>query len=185
MNKNKIVIGLVGQIASGKGTIANYYKEKHDASTHRFSTMLRDVLNRLYLEKNRENMQFISTILRQGFGEDLMAKVIAKDVENDPSGIVVVDGVRRFADISYLKKIDGFVLVAITAAPELRHQRLVGRAENPGDKEKTFDQFIADQNNEADAEVPEVMKEADIMIDNNGDINQLIEQLEIIIKERT
>ena len=56
MANKKIIIGLVGQLACGKGTVAEYLKEKYGASVYRYSTMLRDVLNRLYLEINRVNM---------------------------------------------------------------------------------------------------------------------------------
>ena len=83
MSQQKIIIGLVSKIAAGKGTVTKYLQDKYGASAYRFSTMLRDALNRLYVEINRKNMQKLSTILRQNFGEDLMAKVIAEDVKRD------------------------------------------------------------------------------------------------------
>ncbi len=67
---NKIVLGLAAELAGGKGTVAKYVTEKYDGSSHRFSTMLRDILSRIYLPDSRENMQKLSTILRQNFGED-------------------------------------------------------------------------------------------------------------------
>ena len=88
----KIIIGLVGQIASGKGTATKYLEEKYGAGTHRFSTMLRDVLKRLYLETSRENMQSLSTFLRKQFGEDALARVIAKEVADDPKPVVAGHG---------------------------------------------------------------------------------------------
>jgi len=48
MTNEKIIIGLVGQMASGKGTIAEYLRDKHGADFFTFSTVLRDVLNRLH-----------------------------------------------------------------------------------------------------------------------------------------
>jgi dephospho-CoA kinase len=90
----KIIIGLAGEIASGKDVTKKYLEINYGASCHRFSTILRDILNRLYLPIKRENMQDISTFLRQRFGEDLLAKIITEDVKNDPHEIVVVDGIR-------------------------------------------------------------------------------------------
>jgi dephospho-CoA kinase len=179
--QKKIIIGLVGGLAAGKGTIAQYAKEKYSASTHRFSTMLRDVLNRLYLNISRENMQLLSTILRKNFGEDLMAKVIAKDVEADTSQVVIVDGVRRFADIKYLRQIDGFILARVVADVNTRYQRLTQRGENEDDKNKTLEQFVEDHKKEADLEIPAVMDEADLEIDNNGNLDDLYSQLDKII----
>ena len=88
----KIILGLAGEMASGKGTVAKYAAEKYNAKTWRFSTMLRDVLDRLSLEQSRDNMQTLSTILRQNFGEELFARVMAEDVKKDTSEIIVEIG---------------------------------------------------------------------------------------------
>jgi dephospho-CoA kinase len=66
---NKKVIGITGMIASGKSTAAKYLVEKHGATSHRFSTILRDVATRLHLDINRHNLATLSSALRQSFGE--------------------------------------------------------------------------------------------------------------------
>ena len=83
----KIILGLAGEISSGKGTITKYLTDKYGASSCRFSTMLRDILDRLYMEHSRENMQKLSTMLRQNFGEDVLAKVMSEDVKKDDNKI--------------------------------------------------------------------------------------------------
>lgn len=165
---DKKIFGLVGQIACGKGAIAKYAKENHNASTYKFSTILRDILDRLHMEISRENLSKMSTLLRENFGEDTFARVMAKDVEADPNPLIVVDGIRRMKDIEYLQKLPNFTLVRIVVDPKIRYERLVARNENEGDDKKTYEEFLADQEKEADAEVPEVMKHADVEIDNNG-----------------
>ena len=122
MTDNKIIIGLTGEICAGKGIIVKYLEQKHGAASYRFSTMLRDLLGRLYLPVSRENMQFMSTAIRQYFGEDILAKVIAEDVKKDTNNIIVVDGVRRVPDIKYLREIPGFKLVRVAA--EFRSRKL-------------------------------------------------------------
>jgi dephospho-CoA kinase len=178
----KIIIGLVGLQASGKGTAAKYLSEKYGASTHRFSTMLRDVLNRLYIDISRDNLQILSSMLRGNFGEDLMARVIAKDVENDKNEIVIVDGVRRFTDLFYLEKIANFKLVSIETSQSNRYQRLVNRGENTGDKEKTLEQFVDDEKREADREIPDVMKTATTIWNNDQDLKDLHKQIDELLK---
>lgn len=178
----KIIIGLVGLQASGKGTAAKYLVEKYGATTHRFSTMLRDVLNRLYVDISRDNLQILSSNLRQNFGEDLMARVIAKDVENDRNEIVVVDGVRRFTDLFYLEKIPHFKLVSIETSQSNRYRRLVDRGENKGDRDKTLEQFLDDEKREADREIPDVMKTASVIVNNDQDLEHLCKQLDELLK---
>ena len=56
MISNKIILGFTGLIASGKGTAAKYFNEKYGATTYRFSTMLRDLLNRIHVEHSRDNI---------------------------------------------------------------------------------------------------------------------------------
>lgn len=181
MQKNKIILGLTGEIASGKGTVAKYLGEKYSATSHRFSTPLRDLLNRLYLEINRKNMQDISTVLRAHFGQNLLAKVITEDVKNDKNKVVVVDGIRRPADIEYLRELPEFKLLYITADPKIRYERLVKRGENEDDKNKTFEQFQKDHEAETELEISKIGQTADYKIDNSGNLEELFAQIDKIV----
>jgi dephospho-CoA kinase len=184
INMQKIILGLVGDLAAGKGTIAKYLHEKYSANTYKFSTMLRDILDRIYVEKSRENLQVISTFIRENYGQDVMSKVIAKDVENDPGNIVVVDGIRRPTDITYLKKLEGFHLIYITADQKTRWERLVKRKENPGDDGKSFEDFCRDEQAEAESLIQELGKKAEIRVDNDGDMEELFGKVEEIILQK-
>lgn len=175
---NKIIIGFVGDLAAGKGTACQYLKEKYKINSYRYSDMLRDILRRIYLPTERHNMQLLSTILRENFGQDLMSKVIAEDVTNDPNQIVVIEGIRRPSDIIYLEKLPDFHLVYITAEPKIRWQRLVARKENPGDAEKNFEQFLTDEQAEADRTIKELGQRAETTIVNNEDFEKFYQQIE-------
>ncbi|MFA6410397.1 MAG: AAA family ATPase [Candidatus Buchananbacteria bacterium] len=177
----KIILGFVGPIASGKGTVCQYLKEKHNAQIFRFSSMLRDVLDRFYIEQSRENMQTVSSALRQAFGDDLMAKTIANDVTNTKVEIVAVDGVRREPDIKYLREISGFYLINIDADQKTRWQRITTRGENIDDTQKTLEQFQKDEQREAEKNIQEVAKLADFKLDNNGTLDQLKKQIDDIL----
>lgn len=181
MTDKKIIIGLTGEICAGKGTIVKYLEKNHGATSYRFSSMLRDLLARLFLPVSRENMQNISTAIRQFFGEDIMAKVIAEDVKKDTNNIIVVDGVRRIPDIKYLREIGGFKLIRLVADPKTRYSRLIIRKENAGDENKTYEQFLEDHKKEADKEVPIVMAQADLEINNNDSLEDLYKQIDQII----
>lgn len=180
----RIVVGLAGEIASGKGTTAKYIMEKFNGGTHRFSTALRDVAQRMYLEENRENLQKISTIFRENFFGDILSAVIAKDVQNDEHEIIAIDGVRRMADITYLKKIPGFKLAYIEADMEKRYERITKRGENTDDTSKTFEEFKKDHEREAEKQIRDLKDKADFVIDNNGSIEELYKQIDEIIKSK-
>ena len=178
----KIILGFVGDIAAGKTTLATYLNKQYTSNSYRFSTMLRDVLDRIYVEKNRPNLQALSTFLRQTYGEDIMSKVIVKDVQNDPNNIVVVEGIRRPSDVAYLKDLDGFHLIYITAEAKTRWERMTNRGENPDDNKKTFEDFLKDEQAEADKLIKEIGSTASHTITNNGSFEELYTQIEDILK---
>lgn len=179
----KIILGFTGLLASGKGTAAKYLEEKYQASTYRFSTILRDILNRIYQEQTRDNLIKLSENLRGIFGENLLAKAIAQDVANNPNPVIIVEGIRRLADITYLQKMPNFILVEIFADPQIRYERLIKRGENIDDNTKTYEQFLADHQRSTELSIVEVIKQTSEKIDNNGNLTELQKQLDSLIKK--
>jgi len=179
----KIILGLAGEIASGKGTVAEYVVEKYGGSAHRFSTMLRDILDRLYLEHSRENTSKISTVLRQNFGEDVLAKIMREEVQRDACQVIIVEGIRRVADIEYLKELPEFKFIYVEADINKRYERLIQRGENVDDKGKTFEQFEKDHQLETELQIKDLKNHADFVIYNGGDIKGLEKQVDKIINQ--
>jgi len=177
----KIIIGFTGPIASGKDASQKYLSEKYGAISFRFSTIIRDILQRLSLEINRLNLSRLSSVLRENFSEDLFAKVIAKDVISSPAELIIVDGIRRPADIQYLRDVDNFYLVSIDADPKIRYERLIKRKENIDDENKTYEQFLADHQLETELSIPLIMAQANYQINNNQSKEDLYRQLDKII----
>lgn len=179
----KIIIGLVGEMASGKEVCKKYLNEKYNAKHCKFSTPLRDVLDRLCIEKSRDNLIDVSTILRERFGQDLLAKVIASDANTLDSDIVVVDGVRRMDDIEHLSKLPHFKLVRVDADSKLRYERMKLRNENTGDAEKTYGEFMEDHERETEITIPAVMETATYSLDNNGSLEELYKQIDLLVEK--
>lgn len=177
----KIILGFTGLPACGKGTATKYFVENYGAKSYRFSTIMRDLLDRLYLPQSRENMSKISTVLRQNFSEDLFAKTMAEDVKKADADIVVIDGARRLADVEHLRKMPEFKLVSIEVDMRIRYERLIKRGENPDDNSKTWEQFQADHQLETELSIPELMKQADVFVDNNGNLEELYSQLDKLV----
>ena len=178
----KLILGLCGEMGSGKGTIAQYIIEKKDGSTHRFSTMLRDVLDRLFIEQSRDNLQVLSTFLRKTYGEDILAKVMFHEVANDNHQVVVIDGIRRMSDIAFLLKLPEFKLVYVEVPMETRFARISDRAENADDKTKSYDEFIKANQNEAEIQIRDLKDKAAIVLENSGSIDDLQRRIDEIIQ---
>ncbi len=181
--KNKIILGLVGEIASGKGTVVKYLVNKYQASSYRFSTPIRDVCQRLKIETNRKNLQTMSAILRQTFGEDLFSKVMKEEAKNDNNNVVVIDGIRRPTDIIRLKELPEFKIIYVTANIKTRYQRLIKRAENSRDVLKTYSEFTQDHEAETEVAIPKIGEQADYKIDNNGTKSDLYKQIDTILNK--
>lgn len=178
MPHKKLIIGVVGTMASGKGTIAEYLKDRYGASVFRFSTILRALLDRLHKPHTREYLQDISTVLRSLFGEDVLAEVMASDVMEAKEQVIVVEGIRRLADIKHLQNVPGFVLIGVDAPEEARYRRYVDRGENPGDREMTQEKWRERSQAETETLIPEVMKHAEVVWDNTGTKEELHQQID-------
>jgi dephospho-CoA kinase len=180
---SKVIIGLVGELAAGKGTVAAYLKKKYQAMSFGFSDPLRQTLDLYDITKTRENAQQLSTVLRQTFGENILATAMAKRVREATADLIIVDGVRRFTDIKNLQPMLNFNLIYIKTDPEIRYQRYTKRNQFVGDDTMTFEEFEAKDGAEADRQVPKVGKKAKYTIDNNDTLEQLHRQIEEILKK--
>jgi len=184
MSDNKIIIGSVGEIASGKGAISKYLLTQYQATEYRFSNILKDILERVHLDIVRENFSRLSLGLRECYGQDILAYALAQDIKEDDSQIIIVDGVRREADLKYLREMNNFILVYVEADLEKRYGRLIGRDEKQDDKMKTFEEFKKDHKLETEASIRGLKDIADIVINNNGVIEELHKQIDDLIEKK-
>lgn len=180
----KVVVGLVGKIASGKTTVAQHLIEEHGAKVLRLSDTLSDCLDRLNLEKTRSNYQTLSEILRNSFGQDVISKSVKRDIEDMDAEIIIIEGVRRPSDIECLKEMypESFFLINIEADAKLRYQRLSERNEKLDDSTKTWNDFLCDDNAESERAIGKIASTADFRIDNNDDTSYLYEKIKNIKK---
>lgn len=130
---NRIVIGLVGPISSGKGIIADYLRST--GFTHySLSDRIREELAVRGLTENRTLMQDVGDELRSqdGFGE--LAKRTAILIrERQQAGNLVIESIRHPDEASYLIHNLNTVLVGVTASVERRFELCLsrGRAGDP------------------------------------------------------
>lgn len=185
MKQKKIVLVFTGRIGSGKDTATAFFKERYGAVGFKFSTSMRDIVNRVYMEQSREHLQWVGAAFREHFGEDVFAHTVAEDIKSTEATLVIVEGARFINDIKFVKALPGFALVAIDVPQETRYQRIIGRRENSDDASKTWDDFVREDVATTEIEIEKLMKLASVTIDNNGAKEELFAQLEDLYKNLT
>lgn len=183
MLNQKIIIGLAGKIACGKETVGKYLMKNYKAEKVRFSDPLRQILGIIDIPDSRENMQKLSTLLRQNFDENILANAIVKLISHLKSNLIILDGVRRLADIANLKNLKNFFLIYTDADARKRYERCVKRNENPGDSEMTREEFNERDRAEAETQIESLKSKANFVIENNGTFEELYEQIENILRK--
>lgn len=178
-----MIIGLTGSLAAGKGTTAKYLVEKYKAQTVKFSDPLRDILKRIYQDPTRESMSELAVYIRSKFGQDILIQTLLHDIEQKGEGIFVLDGLRYPQEFEVLSRRQDFHLWALDTTMETRYQRIIKRDENASDKDLTFEQFKAQHELQTEQYTPELMKKAEVTIDNNGTVEQLYTRVDELIKQ--
>jgi dephospho-CoA kinase len=179
----KVIIGLAGEIASGKDTVWQYLMERHGAAHFEFSDVLKDILNRLHLPIVRANLANLAEGLRHTFDEDALARTIALDVEDCDAQFIVVSGIRKIGELKHLKELPGFRLMFIDVDIKTRYERIVRRGQKADDMTKTFEEFERDNQHAADSDVVRLKDLADFVVVNEGSVEELQRQLDVIMQK--
>ncbi len=168
-----MIIGLMGRIGSGKGTVSEILKEK-GYKIITIGDLAREETRKKGLEPTRENTTLVSKELLRKDPAYFIKKAISKVKEG---GNWVIDGIRRPLDVKLLKKeLPEIKLVEVRVNPEKRFERLVkrGREGYP----RTYDEFLKHEElEEKEFHISETLSHANIIIDNNGSYDQLREQV--------
>jgi dephospho-CoA kinase len=175
------IFGVAGEIGSGKGTFVKYVKKTYGGGSFSFSHILERLLNIAQVEKNRKNLQKISTILRKCFGEDILSKTICKEVIKSKDKLIVADSIRRLEDIKHLKNIKGFRLVYLEADMQKRFERIVKRKDKADDGKKKFKTFKKDHLAETELQIKKLKKQANFILNNNGTKKDFYKEIDKII----
>ena len=182
-NRKKIILAIAGEIASGKNAMADYVQKKHKGYAYRSSEFLRDILTRMDLPQTRQNMQKVSTMVREYFGDDIVGYVAKADLARIENGVIAINGIRRFSTIESIQEDFTVKLVYVKADLEKRYARIAKRAENPDDQRKTFQEFKKDHAQEAERRIKGLEKKADFVLENNGTLKEFHKKISEVVKK--
>lgn len=127
--EDKIYIGVVGQIACGKGVLVDYLIKKVNFISFSLSSLLHEELKKRNIKDfSRKTLQDLGDQLRQQYENCVLAKRAIKQMEKRGKNRILIEGIRNPGEIEYLKKLPHFILIGVKAKRELRFQRLLKRA---------------------------------------------------------
>jgi len=180
-----MIIGLTGKSASGKGTVAEYLKEKGYVY-HSCSDILRLELKERGIEENLPNLIKIGNELRNNEGPGVLGKRILELIRQNGEENSLADSIRNPAEIEELKKAgNSFILIAVDAPVELRYERMSKRG-RAGDNISLEDFKILDakqfQSDDPNAQqILKCLQLADYRIVNDGTVDELYQEIEAIL----
>lgn len=120
------------------------------------------------MDVSRSNMQQLSSILRQTYGQDIISNVAKRAIDASHRRVVVIDGARRISDLEGIASDENFRLLYIDADLRTRYDRVVLRAQNRGDSEKSFQDFCGEENGEAESATKSLKESAHTVIHNDS-----------------
>lgn len=176
----KKVIGLVGEKGGGKGKfkdiLVNLIHGKIVKHV-RFSDVLVETLNIWNIKISRENLQKLSPLMVDAYGEGILTKAVLNHITKTEADVIILDGVRWPSDVVMLQEFPDSVLVYVTADAKIRHARSKLRKEKAGEENTTFKQFMKEEEAETEKSIPKIGAAADVKISNNGSPEELYEQI--------
>lgn len=178
-----MIIGIVGSIASGKDTVADYLKTKGFKAIS-LSDILRQYMRERNLDITTFNMTDVGNKLREERGHGYLAEDAVSQIKADEN--VVVTSIRQVGEINVLKKQPNFVLLKLDAPIELRLERLI-RRNRDGDIKNMAElkEIEAKQANGSGGGINmnECYKLADKTIINDGTLDELSKKVDQLISE--
>ncbi|MCD6434129.1 MAG: hypothetical protein J7L14_00780 [Candidatus Diapherotrites archaeon] len=171
-----VIVALTGLARAGKDTAADILAKKGFVKLV-FSDFLKEEVRKRNLELNKMNLSIVGDELRAKHGRGVLAKYLWEKAKNYSR--VVAVGVRSPEEADYLReKAEKFLLIEISAKPEIRFQR-----RSDADPQ-TFEEFMRrDERDIKNKGLAEVLKMADVKIDNNGTIAELEERIVNTLRE--
>ena len=136
-----VYVGVVGQIASGKGVLVEHLLKKLGFVSFSLSSILHEELEKKGIKKfTRKTLQDMGDELRKIEGNEALARIAIKKLLSQKEKHVVIEGIRNPGEIEYLKKNPNFILIGVKASRDIRFKRLLKRAK-PWDP-KNYADFV-------------------------------------------
>ena len=177
-----VIIGITGTSGAGKGTIVDYLVNKKSFYHYSVSGYLKEELQKQNREIDRTNMQDIANEIREKFGPNYITQklfAIAESKNHD----AIIESIRNPKEAEFIKSHNG-KLFAVTANQKIRYERIkLRQSEKDSVSFKEFQRQEEREMQDTDPNAQNLLKcieMADFLINNDGSLENLYEQIEKI-----
>jgi dephospho-CoA kinase len=171
------IIAFTGMPASGKSEAVQLAKDK-GIPVIRMGDLVWEETRRQSKPLDDKNVGDVANSMRKKYGMDIWAKRTVEKIHSlKKSPHLIIDGVRNMEEIEYFKKELGldFFVVAIDASDKLRRKRAITRGRT--DDSKDIKDLEERDKREIRWGLQKVIADADIIIPNNGSLDQFKKQV--------
>lgn len=181
-----IIIGITGTIGAGKGTIVDYLVEAKGFCHFSVREFLISEIKNRNLPVNRDSMVIVANDLRTNHSNSYIIEKLYQKAKMSGKNSII-ESIRNTGEAQFLKTHSHFNLLAVDADIHIRYQRILKRHSETDSI--TFEQFIENEKREMSSTEPssqnlsECIKLADYVLNNDGSIDELIKQLDIILNK--
>ncbi len=179
------IIGITGTLGAGKGTVVSYLVEEKGFTHFSVRGYLAEELNRRGMPVNRDTLTAIGNSLRAKHGSSFITSELFKKAKEKQNNCVI-ESIRTPGEIEELRKNSGFFLLAVDADPRVRYKRI--RSRNSETDQVSFQTFMQNEEREMHSNdlnkqnLARCIEQADYVINNNGNINGLHQNIEKFLK---
>ncbi len=167
-------LALFGQMRAGKDTVAELLITKHEFTPFRFGSGIGEIID-TYLPdawkfgKPRYHFQYIGQMMRR-LDKDVWINYTLNQVETTGAEKVVITDGRQLNEVKRLRE-EGYFIVKVVASEAVRIERIkaAGDAYDPSALKH-------------ETELQAAQIEADFEITNEGTLEELAEQIEIMLQ---
>ena len=178
-----MIIGITGNYASGKVTVAEILKEMNFYHVS-FSDLLREELKERRKKVTRENLITVGNELRETYGKDILARKALeklKDGENH-----VFTSIRNLGEVELLQKREDFILINVVCPDRIRLERIL-RTNRENDiktlKELRKKEALENSNNANAQQLNKVASLARVTIVNDSTEVKLKQKVEKLVND--
>lgn len=181
-----MIIGLTGPAGAGKTVAVKHLTEERGFGLITLSDFVKKEATARGLELVRTNLQTVGNELRKLHGPGAMGVLAKEAIEKAPEKNWVVDGIRNPAEIEVLKSLDNYRTIAIIASVPILIERMQNRkdAKDKGNVEELTAQIMRELGGKEPLDglrIDLCIEAADHIIENEGTLEELLENLEIAI----
>lgn len=177
------IIGLSGTNGSGKDTVAEIIEKNYEFFVVSANKMLGDELVKRGQTADRVNKSALSAEWRREFGLDVIVNKAIEQAKSVGATKLIVGSLRNPGEAQRVKELNG-KMIWVDADPKIRYERIQAGNRGRVEDNKTFAEFQADEEREMNHEgdkatlsSAEVKKLCDIFIENNGDYDGLLKDV--------